>query len=212
VTVQNYRIEAQQQYGIDCKLVRDFKDVIIQNNDIKDLRPTGDGDLNAMTINGDDIKILYNTAIYFVGQESSGSHTDFIQTWNDDPGESTSNLYVVGNWAEGVPADNGDMNHIHQAVIGEGKDSTDGGGGGTGVSQNWFIADNYWTADCKFDDIDNVTYTRNTFAGVDKRAVVVTSLSSGFKYYSDNKITGTTTIEIGATVIAGPGPATPTFN
>jgi len=215
VTVQNYRIEARQQYGVDCKLGTANHDVIIQNNDIKDLRPTGDGDLNAMTISGNDIKILYNTAIDFVGQESSGSHTDAIQTWNDGPGdESTSNLYVIGNWFEGPPAetDTPTYQHIHQAVIGEGKDSTDGGGGGTGVSQNWFIADNYWTADCKFDDIDNVTYTRNTFAGVDKRAVVVTSLSSGFKYYSDNKITGTTTIEIGATVIPGPGPATPTFN
>lgn len=214
VTVQNYRIEAQVQYGVDCKLGTSNHDVIIQNNDIKDVRPSGDGDLNAMTINGNDIKILYNTAINFVGQESPGSHTDAIQTWNDGPGdESTSNLYVIGNRFQGPPAetDSPTYQHIHQALIGEGKDSTDGGGGGTGVSQNWFIADNYFTADCKFDDIDNVTFTRNTFAGIDKRVVVVSSLSSGFKYYSDNVVTGSYSVGIGAPVISGPGPATPTF-
>ena len=206
VVVQNYRIVSREQYGIDSKGVG----ITIQNNDIKDCRPTGDGDMNAITFKGDNTRILYNTAINFVGVSDSGSsHTDAIQTWNSHAGDSSSNVVIIGNRFEGPPTEAGGANHIHQAVIGEGKDSTDGGGGGTGVSQNWFIADNYWTADCKFDDIDNVTFTRNTFAGDDKRVVVVTSLSSGFKYYSDNVVTGHYSIEIGAPVIPGPGPANP---
>jgi hypothetical protein len=58
-----------------------------------------------------------------------------------------------------------------------------------------------------------VTFTRNKFAGIDKRVVVVSSKSTGFKYYSDNQIVdgGNATVEIGAPVIPGPGPATPTW-
>jgi hypothetical protein len=67
----------------------------------------------------------------------------------------------------------------------------------------------------KFDDIDNVTVTGNEFAGIDKRVVVVTSLSSGFEFYSDNKITGRygqIGVEVKQGHWTGAGPGTPGAN
>jgi len=205
VVVQNCRIDATGQYGVDAK---GSNFVTVQNNDIKGVQISGDGDLNAITFYGNNHKYLYNTAINFVEVENAGgSHTDAIQTWNDDPGEESNNILIKGNRFEGPPSE-GPADHIHQGVICEGKDSTDGGGGGDKESRNWLIDGNYFTADLKFDDCDDVHVTRNTFAGNDKRAVVVTSLSTGFKYYSDNIVTGTLSVGIGATVTPGAGPTT----
>jgi hypothetical protein len=214
VVVQNYKSRPRHNLGIsigygDAKV----NHVVVQNNDVKELLG-GTGDLNAMEVWGDDITIAYNTAIDAITGDAGGSHTDFIQTWNTHGGWNTTNLRVIGNRATGEPDDaKQDVNtHYNQALIGEGSDCNSGGGG-SGQSANWFIADNYWTADSKFCDIDNVTYTRNTFAGIDKRAVVIQDGSAGFKYYSDNKVAdgGRTTVGIGATVIDGPGPANPNW-
>jgi len=213
VIVQNYRVRPRNNLGIsigygDSKVHH----VVVQNNDIKDVM--GPGDINAMEMWGNDIVIAYNTAIDMVTGDAGGSHTDFIQTWNTHDGWNASDVIIVGNRATGEPDDANEHvdTHFNQAVIGEGATASSGGGG-SGVSQNWFIADNYWTADCKFDDIENVVYTRNTFAGIDKRAVVVSKKSSNKYYYSDNRVAdgGRTTVEIGAPVIPGPGPATPTW-
>jgi hypothetical protein len=211
VVVQNYRVRAQSNLGIsigygDAKV----NHVVVQNNDVKDCR--GPGDINAMEVWGDQITIAYNTAIDAITGDAGGSHTDFIQTWNTHGGWNTTNLRVIGNRATGEPDDAREHinTHYNQALIGEGAGASSGGGG-SGVSSDWWIDGNYWTADCKFDDIDRVTFTRNTFAGIDKRAVVVSSKSTDFRYYSDNRIAdgGRATVGIGASVIPGPGPATP---
>jgi phosphodiesterase/alkaline phosphatase D-like protein len=180
------------------------------DNDIKDVMAPGD--LNVMEVWGDEITIAYNTAIDAITGSAGGSHTDFIQTWNTHSNWHTTNLRVIGNRATGEPDDARESvnTHFNQALIGEGA-SCSSGGGGSGQSGDWFISDNYWTADCKFCDIDDVTYTRNTFAGIDKRAVVIQGGSANFQYYSDNRIAdgGRATVEIGASVIPGPGPANP---
>ena len=186
VVVQNFRVQATGQYGIDSKGTH----ITIQNNDIKGVEKSGDGDLNAITFVGDHHSILYNTAIDFVSEDPGDSHTDAIQTWNNDPGESSSYVVIEGNYFSGPPVEDTGDSHIAQCVMAEGADSTAGGGGGTGSSHDWLIAGNYCTADMKFDDIDRVTVTGNEFAGVDKRVVVVPSPSSEFEFYSDNKITG----------------------
>jgi hypothetical protein len=189
VVVQNFKVQATGQYGIDSQGTH----ITIQNNDIKGVKESGNGDLNAITFVGDYHSIRYNTAIDFVSGDPGDSHTDGIQTWNDDPGESSSHVVIQGNYFSGPltegKGDDSDS-YIHQCVMAEGAESTDGGGGGTGASRDWLIAGNYCVGDMKFDDIDNVTVTGNEFAGVDKRVVVVTPLSSGFEFYSDNKITG----------------------
>lgn len=186
VVVQNFRIKASGQYGFDSRGAH----VTIQNNDVKGVHRSGDGDLNGITFFGDYTSILYNTLDNFVSGDAGDSHTDAVQTWNTHPGMSSSFVTIKGNLFKGALKDD-HKTYIHQCVMAEGKDSTDGGGGGTGTSHDWLIAGNYCTADMKFDDIDNVTVTGNEFAGTDKRVVVVTPLSSGFKYLSDNKVTGT---------------------
>jgi len=201
VVVQNFRVQATGQYGIDSKGTH----VTIQNNDIKGVHASGDGDLNAMTFFGDYTSIRNNTAIDFVSGGAGDSHTDAIQTWNQDPGESSSYVVIQGNYFSG-PLEDDHSSYIHQCVMSEGADSTDGGGGGTGASHDWLVAGNYCVGDMKFDDIDNVAVTGNEFAGVDKRVVVVTPLSTGFKFYSDNKVTGKYG-QIGVEVTQGQAPA-----
>jgi hypothetical protein len=178
-------VQATGQYGIDSRGTH----ITIQNNDIKNVHASENGDLNAITFFGDYHSIRYNTAIDFVSGGAGDSHTDAIQTWNSDPGESSSYVVIQGNYFSGPLEDDG-SSYIHQCVMAEGADSTDGGGGGTGSSHDWLIAGNYCVGDMKFDDIDNVTVTGNDFAGIDKRVVVVTPLSSGFQFHSDNKISG----------------------
>ena len=171
VVVQNFKVQATGQYGFDAKGTH----VTIQNNDIKGVHASGNGDLNAITFDGDYTSIRNNTAIDFVSGDSGDSHTDGIQTWNDDPGESSSHVLIQGNYFSG-PLEDDHSSYIHQCVMSEGAESTDGGGGGTGDSRDWLIVGNYCVGDMKFDDIDNVTVTGNEFAGVDKRTVVVTPL------------------------------------
>src|SRR3954470_20039323 len=77
VTVQNCKVTANSQYGIYSEGTGNT----IQNNDIKGLKPTGDGDMNAITFFGNNTKIQFNTAIDFVAGSAGDSHTDFIQTW-----------------------------------------------------------------------------------------------------------------------------------
>jgi parallel beta-helix repeat protein len=62
ITVQNCKVTANSQYGIYSEGTGNT----IQNNDIKGLKPTGDGDMNAITFFGNNTKIQFNTAIDFV--------------------------------------------------------------------------------------------------------------------------------------------------
>src|SRR5690606_1827541 len=113
VVVQNFYIDANSQYGAYL----DGNNITFQNNDIKGLRRTGDGDLNAITAFGNDIKIKYNTAIDFVEGDPGDSHTDFIQTWvsNSHP-VASANWEIIGNKAVGPdnPDRDNDVPSIHQ--------------------------------------------------------------------------------------------------
>lgn len=208
VTVQNFRVNAQQQYGIYSSGTGNT----IQNNDIKGLTPTGDGDLNAITFFGNDTKIRFNTAIDFVSGSPGGSHTDFIQTWVSTAHPvNSSNILIQGNKATGPanPARSTSIASIHQCVMAEGF----GRGGNTGGSStdphDWLIADNEfggsWNQEIKLDGIDNVSVTRNRFVGSSDTIMSVSAASTGFKYYNDNVVTGSYG-SVGATAIPGPGP------
>jgi hypothetical protein len=205
VVVQNFKVCPNGRYGIESS---GNSDIIIQNNDIKCIK--GPGDLNAITFYGNNIFILYNTAIDWVVGDPGSSHTDFIQTWNNDAGESSSNVTIKGNRAEGPLKGQGNYT-IHQCIMAQGKAATDGGGGGTGNSENWLIAENYfkddWNQCIKLEDIDNAHVTRNTFAGASDRVIEIRETSEGTKYYSDNNVTGSYG-SVGATITNGPGPAT----
>lgn len=205
VVVQNFNVVASGQYGIYSTGTH----VTIQNNDIKNIHTSGDGDLNAITFFGDYHRILYNTAIDFVSGDPGDSHTDAIQTWDTSSKRSSSNVTIGWNKFSGPDKSAGAP--IHQCIMSEGPKSTDGGGGGSGASQNWLVIGNYfkdsWNQCLKFDDIDNVSVTQNEFAGNSSHVIEATALSTGFKYYSDNKVTGTYG-SVGVTITSGPGPST----
>lgn len=207
ITVQNFNIRATGQYGV----YSEGTGISIQNNDIKGLHTSGDGDLNAITFFGNNTTIAYNTAINFVSGNPNGSHTDAIQTWvSSSHPTASSNVTIKGNKFSGPsnPSRSDSIASIHQCIMAEGL-GDGGNSGGNGDPRNWLIADNYfldsWNQCIKLDGVDNATVTRNVFAGNSDHVMEVTSASSGFKYYSDNKVTGSYG-SVGVTVTPGSGP------
>jgi hypothetical protein len=210
VTVQNYRVIATGQYGF----YSEGTGITIQNNDIKNIHPSGDGDLNAITWFGNNTSIKYNTAINFVSGNPGDSHTDAIQTWVSSSHPTASkNVIIQGNDFEGPdnPSRDNGIASIHQCVMAEGLNAG-GNSGGDGNPSNWLIADNKfhdsWNQCIKLDGIANVSITRNTFAGSsDKVAEFDNSTAGSDKYYSDNKVTGSYG-SVGVTITTGAGPFT----
>lgn len=207
VTVQNFNISANSQYGT----VLDGNNITFQNNDIKNVIVSGDGDLNAITAWGNNIKIMYNTANNYISGNPGDSHTDFIQTWvSSSHPTASSNWSIVGNQATGPlnPSRLNSVPSIHQCIMvedyGRGGNS---GGSTTGIS-GWYIADNEfrgsWNQDIKIDGGDNFDITRNRFTG-DSDLVCDFFSGTGNKFYSDN-IIGSGYGSVGVTITPGPGP------
>jgi Chondroitinase B len=208
VTVQNFRINANSQYGA----LLDGNNITFQNNDIKGVRPTGDGDLNAITAFGNNIKIKYNTAINFVSVDPGESHTDFIQTWvSTSHPVASANWEIIGNKATGPhnPSRLDSVASIHQCVMAEGFGRGGNSGGNGGDPSNWLIADNEfldsWNQCIKLDGVDNVNITRNKFTGSSTKIMDVTTASTNVKYYSDNVTTGSYE-SVGMSITSGSGP------
>jgi Alginate lyase len=210
VTVQNFRVRAGSQYGIRAE----GKNITIQNNDIKDVKVSGDGDLNAITAFGDGLRILYNTAIDFVTGDPGDSHTDFFQTWISDGHPSGSrDVLIQGNKAIGPanPQRKHGIASIHQCIMAEGR-GRGGNHGGTGDLKRWTISDNEfgdsWNQCIKLDGVSDVTITRNRFVGSSDKVVEVTDASSGVKFYADNDVS-TAYGDVGVSTVDGPGPGAP---
>lgn len=207
VTIQNFNVRSGNQYGI----YTEGTGITIQNNDIKDLRSTGDGDMNAITFFGNNTTIAYNTAIDFVGGPAGDSHTDFIQTWvSSSHPTASSNVNIVGNKATG-PANPQRLNSvpsIHQCIMAE-DGGRGGNSGGSSGQKNWFIAGNTfgdsWNQCIKLDGVDDVDITRNQFIGSSTRAVQFAS-GTGQRFWSDN-VVGSGYGQVGASITPGAGPA-----
>jgi hypothetical protein len=210
VTVQNFRINAQRQYGVYAE----GKNITIQNNDIANVKVSGDKDLNAVTGFGENLRVLFNTAINFVTGDPGESHTDFFQTWisSSHPTGSTG-LEVRGNKATGPanPSRLHSIASIHQCVMIEGR-GRGGNTGGTGDTKNIIISDNEfgdsWNQCIKLDGVQGAIITRNKFTGSSDHVVAITSASSDIKYYSDNVVDGTYG-NLGVPITAGAGPGAP---
>lgn len=210
VVVQNFRINANSQYGAFIEA----NNVTFQNNDIKGVRPTGDGDLNAITAFGNNIKIRYNTAINFVSGDPGDSHTDFIQTWvSSSHPVASANWEIVGNKATGPanPSRLESIASIHQCIMAEGFGRGGNSGGDGGDPNNWLIADNEfgdsWNQCIKLDGVDNVNITRNRFVGSSTKVMDVTAASSNVKFWSDNTV-GSGYGSVGMSLTSGSGPST----
>jgi hypothetical protein len=211
VVVQNYRIQSGSQYGV---VFDDASNVTLQNCDISNVRVSGDGDLNAITLwGGSNVTIRYNTAVNFVAGDPGGSHTDVIQTWvSSSHPNAARNVLVVGNKFVGPanPSRNNSIASIHQCIMVEGA-GRGGNSGGSGNPDGWFVAGNEfgdsWNQSIKLDGASNFTFTRNNWTGSSDKIFDLPS-ASGTKIYSDNTF-GSGYGSIGATVTSGAGPATP---
>lgn len=199
VTVQNFYVRGAGNSGIYS--IGDG--VTIQNCDVARVDEGGEGDINGITWFGSNVKILYNAigkSEFLAVRPMNGSHTDGIQTWNTPSKRASSNVTIKGNWISGPVIT--DDRYLHQGIMAEGEASLDGGGGGTGVSENWLVEGNYFKTygnQClKFDDIHNVTLKSNTFAGAGNKCVAKGSLSTGITFLADNTVTGTYSTNVGA--------------
>lgn len=210
VVVQNYRIVAGGQYGA----VLDADDVTLQNCDITGVRPSGDGDLNAITFFGNRIKILCNTAVDFVVGDPGGSHTDAIQTWvSSSHPTASSDIEIRGNRFVGPanPSRDSKIPSIHQCLMAEDYGRGGNSGGSSSGMRNWLIADNYfgdsWNQCLKLAGVDDVTITRNVFAGSSDKVIEVDD-GSNVVLYSDN-VVGAGYGSVGVPVTTGPGQPIP---
>jgi hypothetical protein len=213
VVVQNYVINADSQYAA----VIDANDVTFQNNDLRNVHAPGD--LNAITMWGNDLTVRYNTAVNFITGDPGDSHSDFIQTWvSSSHPVGSARWQITHNKATGPanPSRNNSVPSIHQCVMAEGYNAPgSGNSGGDGVNpHDWYIADNEfgasWNQDIKLNGIENVVITRNNFDGSSDHVIEVDSASSNVTLYSDNQF-GSGYGGIGYTVTSGPGPSKPSW-
>jgi hypothetical protein len=211
VVVQNYLIQSGNQYGV---VFDDASNVTLQNCDISNVRVSGDGDLNAITVwGGSKNKIRYNTAVNYVSGDPGDSHTDWIQTWvsSSHPNAAT-NYEIVGNRAIGPanPSRSNSIPSIHQIIMVEGA-GRGGNSGGSGNPSGWIVAENEfgdsWNQAIKLDGGTNFIFMRNKFVGSSDKVFDLPS-ASGVKIYSDNQF-GSGYGSNGGTITAGAGPATP---
>lgn len=210
VIVQNYYGQSGNQYGV---VFDNASNCTLQNCDISNVRPSGDGDMNAITIwGGSNNKIRYNSAVNFVGVSDPGSsHTDWIQTWvSSSHPTAATNYQIVGNKAVGPanPSRSNSIASIHQIIMVEGA-GRGGNSGGSGNPSGWVVADNEfgdsWNQSIKLDGGDNFIFTRNRFVGSSDKIFDLPS-ASGVKIYSDNQF-GSGYGSVGATVTSGSGPS-----
>lgn len=210
VVVQNYNVRSGNQYGA----VLNADNITFQNNDIKNVRVSGDGDLNAMTVWGNGIKILYNTAQDFVSGDPGGSHTDFMQTWvSSSHPVNSSNWQIIGNVATGPanPGRNNSIPSIHQCLMVESA-GRGGNSGGSGSQNNWQVCSNTfgasWGQDMKFDTASTgIDICHNKMVGSSDRCIE-NDAGGGIKWWSSNTV-GSGYGSIGMSVTSGTGPANP---
>lgn len=208
VVIQNYRINANNQYAAFIEA----NNVTLQNCDMKGLTPTGDGDLNVITMFGNDIKIRYNTAVNPVQGDPGDSHTDAIQTWvSSSHPNASQNCQVIGNKFTGPsnPSRANSVASIHQCIMVESA-GHGGNSGGSGTPSNWLILDNEfgdsWNQSVKLDAGNNFTFARNNFTG--SSDVIFALTGSGNTVYSSNTF-GSGYGSVGASTTSGNGPADP---
>lgn len=208
IVVQNCKVVANSQYGIWSE----GQNNIFQNNDIKGLKPTGDGDLNAITFFGNNTKIQFNTAVDFVSGDPGDSHTDFVQTWvSTSHPTASSDVVIRSNKATGPanPDRKNSIASIHQCVMVEDFGRGGNSGGSSSGMKNWLIVNNIfgdsWNQCIKNDGVDNMVVTKNDFQGSSTK-VMEQANGSGLKFFADNKI-GSGYGSVGVPVTAGAGPS-----
>lgn len=209
IVFQNYKIQPNSQYAV----YNTGNHVTIQNCTISNVKVSGDGDLNAITLlEGSNIDVLYNVADNFVSGSPGGSHTDFCQTWvSSSHPTPVNNVRIVGNHVVNPanPSRSDSIASLHQFCMVEGE-GEGGNSGGSGNPTNWLIENNTvgdsWGQAIKIDGGNSFSITRNKFVGDSDYVIEITSASSNVKLYSDNTI-GSGYGSVGTSLTAGAGPS-----
>ena len=160
--------------------------ITVQDNDISSVN-IGSDDVDAMRFFGNNITIQHNFSHDIWANESKGGapHTDCMQTYTSDSESASSNIKILNNKCASA--------QFHQCLMAEGPHDDDGDGQGNGVGQsaNWTIAGNYFECHAPaqtvaLQDIQNVTFSDNNFAGSGSKAIALQKRASGATVTGDN--------------------------
>jgi hypothetical protein len=160
--------------------------ITVQDNDISSVS-IGSDDVDAMRFFGNNITIQHNYSHDIWANESKGGapHTDCMQTYTSDSESASSNIKILNNKCASP--------QFHQCLMAEGPHDDDGDGQGNGVGQsaNWTIAGNYFECHAPaqtiaLQDIQNVTFSNNNFAGSGNKAIALQKRASGATVTNDN--------------------------
>jgi hypothetical protein len=148
---------------------------VVQDNKISQVYYAGD-DIDGLRFFGNDTKILRNQFFDILKGPTHDAHLDCMQTWADtSTGGGSSRALISGNICRDLD--------FHQCVMVEGPRSTDGGGGGPGVTEDWEIEANYFQCYANqtvaLRDAHGFVIQYNTFAGAGNKAIQQTDGTSG---------------------------------
>jgi hypothetical protein len=160
------------------------KNITIRDNDISQVSITND-DVDAIRFFGDGITIAHNDAHDIWANPGAGGapHTDCMQTYaHSEP--ASSDVRIEGNKCASP--------QFHQCLMAEGPNDFEDGSSGVGRSANWVVANNYF--DCHAEaqtialqDIHDVTFSKNDFAGTGSKAIALQKDATGATVTPDNQ-------------------------
>ena len=171
VTVQNFNFT---NCAGNCVWTKGTNNVV-QDNSISQVYYAGD-DIDGLRFFGDGAKILRNRFFDILKGAENDAHLDCMQTYaTPSAGGGTAGVVIADNHCQDP--------HFHQCLMVEGPGSTDGGGGGVGVTKGWVIEGNYFQCYANqtiaLRDAHDFVIRNNDFAGAGGKAVQQTDGTSG---------------------------------
>jgi hypothetical protein len=157
--------------------------ITVTDNDISQVSITND-DVDAIRFFGNGITIAHNDAhdIWANPQAGGAPHTDCMQTYaHSEP--ASSNIRIEANRCASP--------QFHQCIMAEGPHDFADGASGIGNSTNWLVANNYFECHAAaqtvaLQDIHNVTFSANDFAGSGAKAIALQKDATGATVTPDN--------------------------
>jgi Right handed beta helix region len=173
VTIQNFNFTNCASH---CVWVKGTGNVV-QDNTISQVYYDGD-DIDGLRFFGNGTRILRNTFTNILKGDKEDAHLDCMQTWaSSSTGGGSSNVQIEANHCND--------GNFHQCLMVEGPGSTDGGGGGDGVTSDWMVAGNFFACHANqtiaLRDVHNTIIRDNNFAGSGRKAIQQADGTSGIR-------------------------------
>jgi hypothetical protein len=182
IVLEGFVSKGAQDHGIYVS----GSNITVQDNDISSVN-IGSDDVDAMRFFGDNITIQHNYShdIWANPGKGGSPHTDCMQTYTSDSESASSNIKILNNKCA--------SSQFRQCLMAEGPHDDDGDGEGNGVGQsaNWTVSGNYFECHAPaqtvaLQDIQNVTFSNNNFAGTGNKAIALQKRASGATVTNDN--------------------------